>query len=483
MSLKQQTISGITWSFIDNSFTQIVTFAVGIILARLLTPAEFGLVGMIAIFIAIAQTFVDSGFSQALIRKKDCSDKDYNTVFYFSLAASVFFYFVLFLSAGLISDFFNETKLEELVKVLGLSIIINALGIIHLTQLNQNIEIKVQTKISVIANISSGVISIYMAYTGFGVWSLVWRTIFNNLFRNLLLWYYNKWRPKILFSLESFKSLFSFGSKLLISGLLNTIFENLYYFVIGKYFSAQQLGYYTRADTFARLPSSNINGIVQRVSYPVLAKLQDDPVQLKYGLKKLIQITMYITFILMFLMAAVAEPLIISLIGIKWMQTIPYLQLLCFALVLYPLHSLNLNLLNVKGRSDLFLKLEIIKKIAVIPFIIVGVIYGIEALIVGIIVHSFFAYFLNTYYTGKLIDYGTLEQIRDILPSFIIASIVGTAVFILGHFIKAEPAFLLIIQSFVGAIFVVIISELFKLNPYLEIKEIITSKFIDKYKK
>lgn len=483
MSLKQQTISGITWSFIDNSFTQVITFVVGIILARLLTPAEFGLIGMITIFIAVAQSFVDSGFSQALIRKKDCSDKDYNTVFYFNIGVSIIFYLFLFLSAGLISDFFNELKLLNLIRVLGLGVVINAFGLVQLTQLTKNIEIKVQTKISVIANTSSGLIAIFMAYNGLGVWSLVWRTIINNFLRNLLLWYYSKWRPGLLFSIASFKSLFSFGSKLLVSGLLNTIFENIYFFIIGKYFSAQQLGFYTRADTFARLPSSNINGIVQRVSYPVLAKLQDDPVQLKSGLKKLIQITMFITFVLMFLMAAVAKPLILTLIGIKWLQTIPYLQLLCFALVLYPLHSLNLNLLNVMGRSDLFLKLEIIKKIAIIPVIFIGIFYGIEALIIGIIIHSFFAYFINTYFTGKLIEYSTLEQIKDIFPSFIIASIVGTTIFIIGHFIKLEQIFSLIIQSFIGVVFVILLSELFKLEPYLEIKQIIKNKFIDKYKK
>ncbi len=394
MSLKQQTITGITWSFIDNSMTQIITFVVGIILARLLEPREFGLIGMITIFIAIAQSFVDSGFSQALIRKNDCTEQDYSTVFYFNIFVSIIFYIILFFSAGLISSFFNEKQLNNLIKALGLGIIINGFGIVQVAQLTKEIDIKTQTKISTIANIFSGILSIYLAYIGFGVWSLVWRSLSNNFFRILLLWFWHKWRPQIIFSLQSFRELFTFGSKLLASGLLHTIFENLYYIVIGKYFSPEQLGFYTRANSFANLPSSNISTVIQRVSYPVLSRLQDDPVQLKSGMKKLIQITMYITFVLMFLMAAVAKPLIITLIGIKWMQSIPYLQLLCFALVLYPLQSLNLNLLNVKGRSDLFLKLEVIKKIAIVPIIFIGIFYGIEALIIGIIVHSFFAYFI-----------------------------------------------------------------------------------------
>ncbi len=287
MSLKQQTITGITWSFIDNSLTQIITFVVGIVLARLLEPREFGLIGMITIFIAIAQSFVDSGFSQALIRKNDCTNKDYNTVFYFNIFVSTIFYITLFFSSGLIASFFNEKQLITIIKVLGLVVIINSFGIVQVTQLTKEIDIKTQTKISAIANTLSGILSIYLAYIGFGVWSLVWRTISNNLFRIILLWMWHKWRPEIIFSLQSFKELFAFGSKLLASGLLNTIFENLTYVVIGKYFPPEQLGFYTRANTFASLPSSNISGVIQRVSYPVLTKMQNDPAALKSGLKKL----------------------------------------------------------------------------------------------------------------------------------------------------------------------------------------------------
>ena len=477
MSLKEQTIAGIVWSFIDNSFTQLVTFIVGIILARLLTPAEFGLIGMIAIFIAVAQSLVDSGFSQALIRKKECSDNDYNTVFYFNIGVSAVFYLILFSSAGLISDFFNEVQLIKILRVISLGVIINALGLVQLTQLTKNIEIKKQTKISIIANTASGIIAIYMAYTGYGVWSLVWRNITNIFIRNLLFWYYNKWRPKLLFSTHSFKEMFSFGSKLLISGVIHRVFENLYYFVIGKYFSAQDLGFYSRADTFARLPSANISGVIQKVSYPVLAKLQDDPKALKSGLKKLIKTTMFITFTLMLLMAATAKPLILTLIGAKWMQSIPYLQLLCFALMLFPLQSLNLNLLNIKGRSDLFLKLEILKKTMAVPVVIIGIFYGIIAMISGAIVSSFLGYFLNSFYTGRLIDYNITEQIRDILPSFLLAAFVGIIIFILGEILNLRPLFTLIIQGFTGIFFVIILSELIKLDGYIEIKQIVKNRF------
>ena len=443
----------------------------------MLEPKEFGLIGMIMIFIAIAQSFVDSGFSQALIRKKDCTENDYNTVFYFNILISVLFYIILFFSAGLIASFFNQAELINIIKVMGLGVILNAFGIVQGAQLTKEIEIKTQTRISAIANTISGVLSIYLAVIGFGVWSLVWRAISISLFRIILLWLWHKWRPQLMFSLQSFKELFGFGSKLLASGLLSTIFENLYYLVIGKYFSAQQLGYYTRAVSFANLPSANISNVIQRVSYPVLAKMQDDPNAVKSGFKKLIKDTMFVTFILMMIMAAVAKPLILTLIGPKWIQSVIYLQLLSFSLMLYPLHALNLNVLNVKGRSDLFLKLEIIKKILVVPVIIIGIIWGIIPMIIGMIIHSFAGYFLNSRYAGLLIHYSVTEQIKDITPGFILADIVAITIFIPSLFINTLPIIMLTGQLLLAAILVLTISELIKLEPYLEIKEIVLEKF------
>lgn len=475
-NLREKTISGIIWSFADNSLTQIITFVVGIILARLLSPAEFGLVGMIGIFIAVGQAFVDSGFNQALIRKQDCTSTDYSTVFYFNLVVSIIFYIILFFSAGYISDFFNEPKLVEIVRVVSLSILFNAFGLVQETQLTKEIKIKVQTKISLTANIISGIISLALAYKGFGVWSLVFRNLSNVFVRNLLLWKFNKWKPALVFSLNSFKELYAFGSKLFLSGLINRIFENIYYFVIGKYFSAEQLGFYTRADTFARLPSSNINGVVQRISYPVLVKLQNDDVALKNALKKLIKSTMLLTMFFMIIMAAAAESLIITLIGEKWHQSVFYLQLLCFSLILFPLQSLNLNMLNVKGRSDLFLKLEIIKKLLVVPVIFIGILYGIKTMLFAMIINSLISYYLNSYYNKMLINYSLPEQIKDLLPSIIIISISGTIVFTLGQILPFNYLILLIIQSISGLILVILLSEFLKLEPYLEIKNIITDK-------
>ena len=314
-SLKQKTVSGLLWSFIDNMAQKGITFIVGIILARLLLPAEFGLIGMITIFIAISTSFMESGFGAALIRKQDCTDADFSTVFYFNLTVGVFFYVLLFFLAPAISRFFNEPLLVSLVQVLSIVIVIDSLTIIQRTILTKRIDFKLQTKISVISSVISGVIGVAMAYQGFGVWSLVAKTLSQRGVNSLLLWLWNRWKPMLVFSKQSFMELFSFGNKLLLSGLINTIFQNVYYLVIGKYFSAQELGYYTRADQFRALPSQNLMSIVSRVSYPVLAQMQDDKIALKLNYKKMIKSSMLLSFILLLGMAAVAEPMGIILIG------------------------------------------------------------------------------------------------------------------------------------------------------------------------
>ena len=336
MSLKQKTISGLKWSFLDNTVNYGIQFIFGLILARLLDPKEWGLIGMLTFFIAISQSFIDSGFSQALIRKSNCTNSDYSTVFFFNLAVGVLFYFILFFSAGPISRFYKEPQLFLLLRVLGLVLLINAATIIQRTILTKNINFKLQTKISIIASLSSGAISIILAYKGFGVWSLAIKTIAQNLITSVLLWIWNRWMPIIIFSKASFREMYGFGYKLLLSGLISTIFRNVYYLIIGKFFSATELGYYSRSDQFTNIPSSNITSVIQRVSYPVLSSLQNDALKLKKGYQKLIKSTMFITFVLMIGMAAVAKPMIIVLIGNKWLPALPYLQLLCFTSMLYP---------------------------------------------------------------------------------------------------------------------------------------------------
>lgn len=482
MSLKGKTITGLIWSFIDNFSKQGITFIVGIILARLLTPKEFGLIGLTTVFIAVSNSIINSGFSQALIRKQDCTQTDYSTVFYINLALGVLLFIILTVCAPMISVFLNEPEFAKLLQVVSIVLIINALTIIQRTTLTKRIDFKLQTKVSIYASILSGIIGISMAFLGFGVWSLVAKTICQSLFESALLWYWNKWKPNIVFSLDSFKQLFSFGSKILISGLISTLYQNIYYLVIGKYFSTQELGFYSRANQFKNLPSKNLNTIIARVSYPVLSQLQDNPEKLKASYKKLVKSTMFITFILMLGLAAIAEPMIITLIGEKWRNSIIYLQILSFIGMMYPLHALNLNILNVQGRSDIFLKLEIIKSFLAIPAIVIGVFFGIKIMILGMLVNSIISYYLNSSWSGRFLNYTMKYQIIDILPSFLIASLMAVLVYIISKVLPFSYMSILAIQLIFGGVFIISICEIIKFNVYLEIKEIIINQ-IKKMKK
>lgn len=475
-SLKNKTVNGLLWSAIDNFANLAIQFIVGVILARILTPHEFGLIGMLMIFIAISQSIVNSGFSQALIRKNDCTNTDYSTVFYFNLAIGVLFYFVLYFSSGLISDFFDEPQLSKILKVLSIIIVVESFTVIQRTILTKRVDFKLQAKISFIATFGSGILAIVMAYNNYGVWSLVALHVGRRFLNSLFLWLWNRWKPLLIFSTQSFKDLFGFGSKLLLSGLIDTIYRNIYYIVIGKFFSAEQLGYYTRADEFKRIPSENLNNIIGRVSFPVLAEIQNEKVRLKSNYQKLIRSTMLITFTLMIGMAAVARPMVLTLIGDKWEPSIIYLQMLCFVGMMYPLHALNLNMLQVSGRSDLFLKLEVIKKIIAIPTIIIGIIWGIKIMIVGMMINTLFAYYLNSYWSGRFIGYSFKEQVLDILPSFGLALAMGTGVFFIGKILPFNNLMVLIIQVITGAGFILTFCEITKFKDYTFIKDLIFEK-------
>lgn len=476
-SVKQKTLKSLFWSFTDNFVTQGSNFFVGLILARLLSPKEFGLIGMIMVFIVISRVFVDSGFSQALIRKKDCSARDYSTVFYFNLLIGFLVYIILFASAGAVSAFYNEPQLVALLRVLGLVLLVNAASFIQKTILTKHIDFKLQTKISIIAAVVSGVIGIGMAYSGWGVWSLVAKTIAQDLIATLLLWLWNKWRPEWTFCWTSFREMFGFGSKLLASSLIDNIYNSIYYVVVGKFYSAVELGYYVRADNFQNLPSSNLNTVIQRVSYPVLATMQDDHVRLKSNYKKLIRNAMFLSFFLMIGMAAMAEPMVVCLVGRKWLPAVPYLQLLCLVGMLYPLHALNLNILNVKGRSDLFLKLEVIKKIISIPPIIMGIFWGIKIMIVGRLVISVISYFLNSFWSGALINYPVKEQIRDITPACLGAFTMGGLLFIAGRMSHLSYGMTFFLQLILGTVIALGVARLIRLDGYEELKRVVVARF------
>ena len=460
----------------DSFVGQGITFFIGIILARLLSPREFGLLGMTAIFIAISQSIVDSGFGSALIQKKKCTENDYSTVFYYNLAIGFLVFGLLYFFAPTISIYFHEPILKQIIRVLGFLVVINSVSMIQLTILTKRVNFKLLTRISIISSVISGVVAITMALLNFGVWSLVAAQITKQAFNTIFLWLWNKWKPLMKFSMDSFMELFGFGSKMLISGLIATIYENIYYLVIGKYFSAIELGYFTRANQFKNLPSKNITSIIRRVSFPILSSIQDDNQRLLNNYRKLIKSTVFITFPLMLGMVAVAKAMIIVLVGEKWLPSVIYLQMLCVGGMLYPLHSINLNMLQVKGRSDLFLRLEIIKRVLAIPTIIIGVIYGIKIMIIGMIINSIFAYYLNSYWSGKLIGYPISQQFIDIIPALVLSIVICSIVYSICIFINLSPGVMFFSQTASGIILFILINELVNLKDYLFLKNIVFEK-------
>lgn len=473
-SLKSKTVKGVGWSFADSIGSQGITFIVGLVLARMLTPAEYGLIGIILIFVNVFNSIVNSGFSAALIRKKDATDDDYSTVFITNMAISVVLAIALFFSAPLIADFFDQPQLDALSKAMSCIVVINALGLVQFTILTKRIDFKTHTKISLIASISSGIIGIGMALAGYGVWSLVGQQISRQLLNTLLLWLYNKWIPKMHFSTKSFKELFGFGWKLLVSSLIDVAWRDIYQIVIGKCYSPATLGQYTNAHHFGSIFSSNLTSIIQRVSYPVLSSIQDDKDRMKQAYRRVIKVTMLVTFVLMLGLAAVAQPLILVLIGEQWIIASYFLPIICLQMFLYPLHAINLNMLQVQGRSDLFLRLEIIKKaIAVIPLLL-GIFIDIYWMLWGSVFTGIFAFYLNSYYSGRFIGYSTLDQVKDILPSFGIAVIMAIITYLVS-LLPLSPFILLPLQIIVGAVITIVLCETIKLEEYKELKSIALS--------
>ena len=470
-SLKNKTVKGVGWSFIDNLSSSGITFLVGLVLARLLTPSEYGIMAILTIFIAVSNSIVDSGFSNALIRKTDARRVDYNTVFLFNLLVSGLLYVVLFLAAPAISRFFKEPLLVEVMRVIGWVLVINALAIIPRTLFVKEVNFKTQTKVSLIASISSGVIGIGMALAGLGVWSLVGQQLSRQLLNTLFLWIYCTWRPAWEFSMQSFKELFGFGSKLLLSGLLDTGFKEIYSLVIGRCYTAAQLGQYTRANQFNQIFSSNLTTVIQRVSYPVLSSIQDESERLREAYRKVIKSTMLISFACMLGLAAVARPLILILIGEKWLPAVGFLQIICFSGMLFPLHAINLNILQVKGRSDLFLRLEIIKKIIAVGPLVLGVLFSIEYMLWGSVCTSLIANFLNSYYSADLINYPTKEQIKDILPTILVSFATAAVMWSL-TLLSLSNWLLLPLQCLLGIALAVLIYECLHLPEYVEVKQL-----------
>ena len=424
-NLKVKAARGLFWSSVDRFSSQGISFVFSIFLARILDISDYGIVAMIVVFMAVAQAFVDSGFSSALIRKPDLNEEDKSTAFYFNIVVGLACYGILFITSPLIADFYDEPLLSPIIRVTGLSIVFNSLCVVQRALFTIAVDFKTQAIISLACTVISGVVGLVMAYNGYGVWALVAQSTVSTFFNFVLLWLCSRWRPVTRFSKASFRYLFNFGSKLLASGLLDTLYNNAYPIVIGKFYNSAQLGLYSRAQSYASLPSSNITGILQRVTFPVLSLMQDDDERLALNYRRLLRVSAFVVFPLMVMLAAVAAPLIRVMITSKWDGCVGFLQILSIAMMWYPIHAINLNLLQVKGRSDLFLRLEIYKKIFGVLILICTIPLGVTAMCWGLVVGSVFSLVMNTYYTGKLIKVGFFIQMKDLLPTLVNSVIMG----------------------------------------------------------
>lgn len=412
--LKGKAIKGISWSLFERFGVQGMTFVMGIIMARLLTPEAYGLIGMITVFFAVARVFIDSGFGQAYVQKKEVTDIDANTVFYTNFGISLLLYFILWFSAPAISRFYEEPELIELTRVMGLVVIINAFNVIQVAQIKRNINFKRKTKVTIISTLLSGVGGITAAYTGMGVWSLVVQQMSRHFFTTLGLWITSKWKPGIAFSVQSFKELFSFGSWLLFSSILREVFDNIYKLTIGKFFPAAQLGFYTKAKEFQKIIPRQTTNAISEVAFPVFSQMQDDKVRLQETMRKFLTHTLFLIGPFMVLLAIIAEPLVILLLKEKWAPMVPYLQLMTIIGILFPIHSVNVRILLAQGKSRLNFNLEMLKNGIRVINIIVMYRFGVIYIILGEVILSFIALAINTFYTKKLIDYGLFRQLKDI---------------------------------------------------------------------
>ncbi|WP_295070488.1 lipopolysaccharide biosynthesis protein [uncultured Fibrobacter sp.] len=423
-SLKQQTINSAKWNFFDRIASQAVNFILGIIIARFLAPSDYGTVGVLAIFLSISQTFIDSGFSAALIRKKNPTEEDFSTIFYFNFTVSLIAYALLFFSAPWIADFFKIPILQSVVKVQAITLIINAIMAVQVAMLNIKLDFKSLAKRNVTSSIFSGICGIILAYLGYGIWALIFQQIIAATVSLIFICMVCHWYPKTKFSIKSFKELGSFGSRLLAASLLHTIYLNLTTFAIGKFYSAKDLGFYSRGFQFASVPNTAINGVLGTVTYPIMAKIQDDEEHLIYVYRKYIKITSLCIFIFSGILCALAKPIILLTLTDKWSAAIIFLHLFAFSCAFDHLSTINLNLLKVKGYSNLYFRLEVIKKAIAISILFAAIPFGVIAICLSKLIYNQIAVIANTYYTGKLFHMGYIQQMTDIFP-FLIRCIIA----------------------------------------------------------
>lgn len=475
MSLRQQAFKGIMWNLTDNLAVQVIQFVTSIYMARILSPSDYGLMGMLLIFTALSDAIMNGGFSTALIRKIDRTDTDAATAFYFNIVVGLMLYGGLFLLAPSIAAFYKIPLLQDLIKVAAIPFVVNAFFLVQRTYLTIRMDFKTQSKISVVSALAKGGTGIGMAYAGYGVWAIAWSGVAGAVVSCILYWWHSVWKLRLCFSWRSFRELFGFGSKLMLSGVLDVLGNNLFTLIIGKKFAASSLGYYTRAYGYAYLPVGVLSGVLSRVTLPMLSRIQEDDERLAKVYQQMLNLAAFVTFPLMTGLALLARPLIVLMITDKWLPCVEYLQILCFAFMLYPIHALNLNLLQVKGRSDLFLRLEVIKKVLMLALLLIALPFGIRAICISGVIASLLALILNTYYTGKLIKVGFFKQVRGMLPIGGYTLVMSICMYITLQMVKGLNNELLW-GTIVGAISFLVSIFCFQAKEWLFIVKILHSK-------
>ena len=473
-------MSGLFWSFLERLGQQTVQLIITLVMARLLLPEQFGLIAMIAVFLAFSQSFMESGFGAAIIQDQSASYTDECSVFYFNIFMGFVLAGAMCLCAPFIAAFYNQEVLVYLTYAMSFNVIINSFGLLPSVLLVKNVDFKTQFKVSLIASIISGIFGIVMALNSFGVWSLVVLYLSGSFFRTVLVWLIGNWRPSLIFEFESLKKLFGFGSRLLATGLIDAIFLNIYFVVIGKIVSPISLGFYFYAHKLQQLPVYNISAIVGRVTFPVFSTLQDNQIALKHTARKALTLQVLFSFPLLIGLAIMARPFVPVVLTDKWIQSVPYLQLLCFAGLLFPIHATNLNIIKAQGRSDLFLRLEIVHKVLIFLVLAVTYRWGVEAMIYGQIGISVVISAFSSYFAGKMINYPMIEQIRDLLPSLIIATLMGGAMLPFSYLLYDHHLTLFLSQLIVGVMTYSLLSYIFKISSFLAFIDIVKSKILSK---
>lgn len=474
-TLKQQTKKGLYWSFFNQFSNYGMQFCIGIVMARLLTPSDYGITALPGVFMAIAGIFQDSGMSGALVRKEKVEEKDYSTLFIYSIAMGIFMYAILFTASPWIAKFFNTPILTSLIRVTALGFLWGPVSTVQYVILSRKLDFKTPTKISITTKLFSGIVGILLAYIGYGLWALVISGVLSSFLGLIIVAYVVKWYPKTGWSKDSFKYLWNYGNKMLASSLLDTAYNNITPVFVGKYYSPADLGVYNRARGYAAMPSQQVTGVIQNVTFPVLSKMQNDNESLARNYRRMLRTTAFIVFPLMLMLAALARPLVITLITAKWEACIILLQIICFSMMWYPIHSINLNLLMVKGRSDLFLRLEIIKKIIGLSILAITLPQGLIIFCCGNILSSIISLIINTYYTGKLIDIVFFKQMRDLMPIAVLGLVMFGIILLANHFI-INLYIQIIIGGIIGAIVYLGGAILFRFEELNDVKYMLKRK-------